>query len=48
MWETKTFKTQKSLNDFVDKNKHKYQIVPIFINNGFGLEIKKNKVIDIQ
>ena len=48
MWETKLFKTQKALDAFVTKNKNKYQIVTIFINNGFGLEIKKNRIININ
>lgn len=48
MWEIKTFKTKQALDAFVTKNKNKYQIVTIFINNGFGLEIKKNRIIDIN
>ena len=48
MWETKIFKTKQALDTFVEKNKSKYQIVTIFVNNGFGVEIKKNRVINIS
>lgn len=41
MWEIKTFKTQKQLNNFILKNKNKIQYNIIFVNNGFGIEYKK-------
>lgn len=40
-WTIKTFKTLEQKNKFIENNKSKYQIVEIFINNGYGLEIKK-------
>lgn len=41
MWEIKTFKTKKQLNNFIKRNKNKIQYNVIFINNGFGIEYKK-------
>ena len=41
MWQTKIFKTEKSRNNWIEKNKNKYRIDLIFINNGYGIEYKK-------
>ena len=41
MWTVKKFKTQSLLNQFIENNKHRYQIVTIYINNGYAVEYKK-------
>jgi len=41
MWTIKTFKTREKQQAFIVANSNKYQIVEIFLNNAFGLEIKK-------
>lgn len=42
MWgvKIKEFKTQKQLDNFFNKNKHKYLMQEVFINNSFGVEYK--------
>lgn len=45
MWITKTFKTEEKMINFIEKNKNKYQIDIIFINNGYGIEYRKKKII---
>lgn len=39
-WKTKTFKTRALMDAWVEKNKHKYQMSEVFINNGFGMDYK--------
>jgi len=41
MWETKLFKTLDSMNKWIDKNQNRFQIVPIFVDNAYGIEYKK-------
>jgi len=41
MWESRIFKTRKSLQTWIDRNSHKYQWNEIAINNGYGVEFKK-------
>ena len=41
----KEFKTQEELNQFIEKNKHKYSIQEILINNSYGVEFKVLKQI---
>ena len=41
MWITKVFKTEKLRNNWIEKNKNKYRIDIIFVNNGYGIEYKK-------
>jgi hypothetical protein len=41
MWKTKIFKTVELRNKWIEKNKNKYRIDIIFINNGYGIEYKK-------
>lgn len=40
MWQIKKFKTFEAYANWIDSNKHKYQIEPLFINNAWGLEYK--------
>jgi hypothetical protein len=41
MWKTKLFKTEESFKNWIDKNRHKYQITVIFVNNYYkGIEYK--------
>jgi hypothetical protein len=37
----KEFKTQKDLDNFFEKNKNRYQMKEVFINNSFGVEYKQ-------
>lgn len=46
-WQTKEFKTREQMNKWVNKHKHKYLIEEIFIDNGFCVEYKSIKVIDL-
>lgn len=39
-WKTKTFKTREEFNKFVTKNKNKYQMEEVFINNGFAVDYR--------
>jgi hypothetical protein len=41
MWKVKKFKTFEAYALFIDNNKHKLQIVPLFINNAWAVEYKK-------
>ena len=41
MWQIKTFKTLKAFEDWKARNANRYQIVDIFINNGYGVEYRK-------
>jgi hypothetical protein len=41
MWQTKFFKTFKRQAKWIDKNKNRYQIDIIFINNGYAVEYRK-------
>ena len=41
MWITKVFKTQKNMQNFINKNKGKIQYTEIFINNGYAIEYRK-------
>lgn len=40
MWNIKEFKTREEFNKFWTKNKNKYQMVEVFINNGYAIEYK--------
>ena len=41
MWKIKIFKTEELKNKWIEKNKNKYRIDLIFVNNGYGIEYKK-------
>jgi len=45
MWITKIFKTKEAKDKWVARNEHLYQIVEIFVNNAWGLEVKKLRVL---
>jgi hypothetical protein len=48
MWKTKEFKTIESRNNWIRNHKHLYQIEIVFINNGYGVEYKKLRTINIK
>jgi hypothetical protein len=48
MWITKTFKTKETMNKFVENNKHLIQWNEVFIDNGYAIEYRKLRIIDIQ
>jgi len=45
MWDTKIFMTSAARNRWINRNSGKYQIVEIFINNAYGVEYKKLRII---
>ena len=45
MWKTKTFKTYQAQQDWIRSNSHKFQIVTIYLNNGYGVEFKPLRII---
>lgn len=47
MWEVKTFKTEKEMFNFIEKNKHKYRIDTIYVDNLYAVEYKKLRVINL-
>ena len=47
MWEIKTFKTEKEMLNFIENNKHKYQIDITYIDNLYAVEYKKLRVINL-
>jgi len=42
MWgvKIKEFKTKEQFKKFLEKNKNKYQMQEVFINNAYGIEYK--------
>jgi hypothetical protein len=36
----KEFKTREAFNTFLERNKHRYHMTEVFINNSFGIEYK--------
>jgi hypothetical protein len=42
-WKTKTFKTRELMLHWWNNNKYRYQMVEVFIDNGFALEYKSLK-----
>lgn len=40
MWKIKEFKTRQQFENFWNRNKSKYQMVEVFINNAYGIEYK--------
>ena len=42
------FSNDKEKQDFIKNNKDKYDIEEIFVNNGYCLEIKKLKIINLR
>jgi hypothetical protein len=45
MYTNKVFKTRELMNKWIESNSHKYQIQEIYLNNAYGLEIKKLRQI---
>jgi hypothetical protein len=45
VWESKTFKTRESLQKWIDRNSHKYQWHELFVQNGYGVEFKKLRLV---
>ena len=38
MWSTKTFKTRKAMNEWLEQHKGMIQYEEVFINNKYGIE----------
>lgn len=45
MWNTKTFKTKQAMTEWLARNDSKVQWVEIFVNNAYGVEYRKLRVI---
>jgi len=45
MWVTKIFKTKEAKDKWIAKNEGKYQIVEIFVNNAYGLDVRRLRII---
>jgi hypothetical protein len=45
MWKTKFFKTFENQKKWIEKNKHRYQIDIILVNNGYAVEYKELRKI---
>lgn len=45
MWTNKYFDTIEKYNQWWAKNGHRYQAVPLFVNNGYGVQYRKLRVI---
>lgn len=45
MWTVKIFKTKEAQDKWVKRNGHRYQIQEIFVNNAYGLEVRKLRII---
>ncbi len=41
MWATKRFKTSHAMANWIGANQHRFQIVPLYVNNGYAVEFKK-------
>lgn len=46
-WITKEFKSRDEQQKFIDKNKHRFQMEEVFIDNGYALDIRKLKIINL-
>lgn len=47
MWKTKYFKSAEARDKWIEKNQVHYEIVEIFVNNAFALEVRKLRVINL-
>lgn len=45
MWNTKVFKTKESMTKWLAANDHKVQWNEIYINNAYGIEYRKLRVV---
>lgn len=41
MWTVKKFKTKEARDSWLKKNGHRYQVQEVFINNAYGLDVRK-------
>ncbi len=41
MWQVRNFKTFAALKAWIAKNEDRYQIVRLFVNNGYAVEYRK-------
>lgn len=48
MWDIKDFDTEQDMMDWILENQEAYQYDIVFINNGYAVEYKKRKVIDLD
>lgn len=39
-WKIKEFKTREAFNKFKERNRKRYQMQEVFINNAFGIDYK--------
>lgn len=47
MWNTKTFKTKEAMTEWLNRNDNRIQWVEIFVNNAYGVEYRKLRIINI-
>ena len=47
MWVTKVFKTKEAMKRFLEKNGHKIQYEEIYVNNAYGIEYRKLRIINV-
>jgi hypothetical protein len=45
MWITKMFKTKDAKDKWILRNKHRYQIQEVFVNNAYALDVRKLRII---
>ena len=45
MWTTKVFKTKEARDKWIERNGHLYQIQEVFINNAYGLDVRRLRKI---
>jgi hypothetical protein len=45
MWNIKTFKTKQAMTEWLVRNDSKVQWVEIFVNNAYGVEYRKLRII---
>ena len=45
MWTTKYFRTAKAQKDWIAQNEYRYQITPLFVNDGYAVEYRKLRVV---
>lgn len=45
MWETKVFKTKEAMSNWINAHGHKNQWNYLYVNNAYGVEYRKLRVI---
>lgn len=48
MWQIKEFKTKEAMQKFIDNSEHKRQVEIIYINNGYAVEFRELKIIELE